>query len=407
MNLTLANRVLNIFIAVMALVALVMSIKLFARRKELRERGDALAMTVSDIVETLDEKSPEPRGDTVFAKKAGGEGALGWAEYHEGPSNYKRLLVHAKDHAAGVHRQRNTLSKHLVDVGTHFEFPEGELTDLELNDPGKSTERLETLDAYLDEFYQRDLFLTQQLAKTANMLDETFDDTDFKRLRPKDKYTETRDKVEKDLADLKGHRDRLSDAMYQTVTTLGGESRLGVTAEQARQALPSDIEAMKNGLEGIIDKVREAEILSKQVEVLGQELVKAKEDLTNASEDIDRWTTIADTLKNKVDGQGRKIAKLEYRIIKLTGGEGTGEVIPTKALNGTVVKVNYDYDYVIIDLGAKDDLLFDTQLSVARHREFICTISVTRVYKNFAVAEIIPKNRQGNVIEGDRVVWLE
>ena len=147
MNLSIANRVLNIFIAVMALAALVMSIKLFTRRKELRERGDALAMTVSDIVETLDEKSPVPLVDTVFAKKGGGEGALGWAKYHESAGSYRGLLDRAKDHAAGVHRQRNALSEHLVKIGTDFEFPEDELTDLDLNDPEKSKERLKIFQA--------------------------------------------------------------------------------------------------------------------------------------------------------------------------------------------------------------------------------------------------------------------
>ena len=87
-------------------------------------------------------------------------------------------------------------------------------------------------------------------------------------------------------------------------------------------------------------------------------------------------------------------------------GESVGmQVTQLKKVEGKVINVNYDWNYVIINLGKEHNLPENLEMTVARDQEYICKVLVTRVYPKYAVAEILPKNKHGNVIEGDRVIF--
>jgi hypothetical protein len=76
-----------------------------------------------------------------------------------------------------------------------------------------------------------------------------------------------------------------------------------------------------------------------------------------------------------------------------------------KKLSGSVVDVNYDWNYVIINLGAKDNLPPKLEMIVAREKEYICRVVVSKVYDDYAVAEVLPDLKKGKVLEGDRVIF--
>ena len=76
---------------------------------------------------------------------------------------------------------------------------------------------------------------------------------------------------------------------------------------------------------------------------------------------------------------------------------------PTRS--ASVLEVNYDWNYVIIDMGKKDLLQPNTELTVGRDKQFICSVRVSKVYDDHAVAEVLPKLRQGEVLAGDRVFY--
>ena len=61
-------------------------------------------------------------------------------------------------------------------------------------------------------------------------------------------------------------------------------------------------------------------------------------------------------------------------------------------------------NYVIINLGARHNLVPNVELKVARDSEFVCKVYVSRVLDDHSVCEILPTLRQGTVVEGDRVI---
>ena len=73
-------------------------------------------------------------------------------------------------------------------------------------------------------------------------------------------------------------------------------------------------------------------------------------------------------------------------------------------LTGSVLDVNYDRNYVLIDIGGMHNMRPNYTMIVARNDELICKVKTTRVYKKYAVAEILPELNKGAVIAGDRVI---
>ena len=110
-------------------------------------------------------------------------------------------------------------------------------------------------------------------------------------------------------------------------------------------------------------------------------------------------------LESKLMSTESNYAKLKKRYDGLVGTSTTTQSTQMKKVEGKVINVNYDWDYVIINLGEKDSLPENLELIIARDKEYICKVLVTRVHHDYAVAEILPNVRHGNVIEGDRVIF--
>ena len=77
-----------------------------------------------------------------------------------------------------------------------------------------------------------------------------------------------------------------------------------------------------------------------------------------------------------------------------------------RAFDGKITKINYDFNYVVLDIGGDKKIPMHLTMTVARHQEYICQVRVTKIYKSFAVAEILPDMKKGDPIPNDRVVYL-
>ncbi len=405
-----ANRILNIVILLMAIVAVAFGWKLYDRRKELRARGDLFAKTISQTAQVLDDQSPEQIADELQTDDTGGQGKLGWAEFHNdykmnSGQGIREKMKTFTDQAESIRKQRDNLSEYIVGIAADFDHDPLQVTDL--NDPAedKSVKQLAELKNHLGEYYKRDKFLTASLK---GFHEQLYPDSalDVKELMQPENYHAAQSKVKEGISHLQDMNQRYSNALSTAVSKLGGEERLGVTPEKIREVNPADVESMIKGIEKIMDTVAEVENLRVQIKAVEEQLAKAKDELDRANEEIAKHLIKIDSLKKLNEGLNVKVAKLQGIINSMKGGPLNPQSVG-RHFDGKVKKVNYDYNYVIIDIGGKDKIVYGTQLTVARDREFICNVVVTKVYKNFAVAEIMPENKQGEVIEGDRVVALE
>ncbi len=404
------NRILNIIVMLMAIFAVVVAWKLYDRRKELRARGDMIADAVVEAAEALDANSPETvAGELQYDMNLGANG-LGWQEYHKDPSQYKRRLEDFVTHARKITKHRDALSQHIIEIGKEFEA-NSEKSDITLtmdalNDPDQAGEKIAQLRTHMKTFYDRAEELTKELANHAQLIDENFDKSDLEGLRNPERYRAAVQKVSQGITRLNDLYDRYSKAMVDIVQKLTPERLGGVTTEDVKEIKPATVVTLLRGIDKVVDDLHHLALLQKQVKSLNEQIAKLKGDIEEANDTIQRQKTQIDTRDKQIVNLKNKIIDLEAIIDDLRGS-GSG-VTGDTAYDGKVVKVNYDFNYVIITLDEeKDKVSYGVPLTVARDREYICKVKVTKLFKNYAVAEILTEDKVGEVLEGDRVVWLD
>lgn len=391
------NRILNVIIVILAILALVIGFKLFERRKELRDNRNELAKSIAKVVKELDTKSPVTLGNEITAtdEDNGGGGTLGWRAYHNDPNKLKTLLTKFEDQATTVRSQRDKLGDEIVAMAKIFE--DEDVDAAKLNDPEKYAEICKRVKDSMQAYYNRDKYLTEKLIearKKFGEFDKTVADT-----RDVQVYQEAFTYVNKQIDFLLARKKRLEDVLENVVQKLEGEKRFKLDPKSIREVAEADVQTLYEGIGQIMDTVAEVELLRKQVEELTKELKAARQEIDETKETLMAANTT-------IDDQKRKIGTLKQQLDDCMSGGGTDGVKTKKSFDGNVLRVNYDYNYVILDIGAESKLIEGIVMTVARGREYICKAKVTKVYKKYAVAEVLPGLKAGKVVPGDRIFYL-
>ncbi|RMD79706.1 MAG: hypothetical protein D6820_07855, partial [Lentisphaerae bacterium] len=161
------NRILNVLIAIVAILTVVFGYKLYDRRKELRERADLLASRIFDAAKKLDPHSPTAIASSLDASSP--DKPLGWKSYHDSPEQYKKNLETFVTTVEKVRTQRDNLGAKLAELAKIFELTN--VNTAALNNPEMYKGEYNKIEQHLITFYKRDQFLTKHLIETAQQLD--------------------------------------------------------------------------------------------------------------------------------------------------------------------------------------------------------------------------------------------
>jgi len=97
----------------------------------------------------------------------------------------------------------------------------------------------------------------------------------------------------------------------------------------------------------------------------------------------------------------RTIARMQNQLNELIG---TNYVVTLPAdLKGKVVVVDPKWDFVVLNIGADQDVLENGELLVSRNGKLVAKIIVRTVDRNRCIANIMPGWKLGEVFEGDQV----
>ncbi len=381
------NRILNILVLLAAVVALYYSYALYNKRKELRDRGDKLAAAVAEMAKALDKDSGTDLAKSVTAEALSAknygkiDGVVGMVKKQIGELGEQRAAMAdtlvAIGEGAGVTVPKDGLLS-LKDYRDHLaKVPEG---------LKKAQERSNSLAAGLEEVAEKvDLRLEKDMLKTADT----------------EQVSKAVEDIGKQIGKLKNTNTNLQTGLENIVRGMG--KRVNVDVAAIPQARPADIAAIVTALNDMVAKADEVDTIKGEVD-------KIKEQMQKQIQINESQIANIINLERKLSELEKAKVKAETELadcIRACEGTGTGEKTRiTKDFNGHVIDVDYAYNFVIIDLGDDDKLPPKTMLTVARDREFICKIQVSKIYKNYAVAEILPDLKQGSVVKGDRVFYL-
>ena len=105
--------------------------------------------------------------------------------------------------------------------------------------------------------------------------------------------------------------------------------------------------------------------------------------------------------------------KLEQKVINVqlmkTSGDLNALINPKGAvalpsLEGKVTAVDPKWDFVVLDIGANHGLLRNGELSIAREGRLIARVKATKVETLYAIANVMPGFKVGEIREGDSVL---
>lgn len=382
------NRILNFLILVLAIAALGIGFMLATHRQATKERADVYRDAVVGVVDKLD-----PGSGTNLTPKVTKD-ALEWRAYKDNPATVKGLLDEVAGQAAKVHDQRDKLADSAADLGKKLGYEEIDPADLK--NVASYEEKLTALGEYVAGFQGRDQALVAKLEELAPKVGATVAPGD---LAKTDAYQGALDNFSTAVATTAQRADRLKSTLETMVSKIGAEE-LGMDPAKVENATPAE-------LEKLLAKVDELGEAVRQNKKLAADLADSREKAGKLEERVgDAQNSITD-LNTRIGELTAKVKDLQDRL-DIAAGPGGPEKVATgpAGFDGKIVNVNYEWNYVIIDLGAKNALQPNTELTVSRDREFICNVKVSRVYKDYAVAEILPELQQGNVLPGDRVFYL-
>jgi hypothetical protein len=98
-----------------------------------------------------------------------------------------------------------------------------------------------------------------------------------------------------------------------------------------------------------------------------------------------------------------KVKKLEGQIIALTSDKEVDPPIPAE-VRGKVLVVDPKWDFLVLDVGSRNNLPDRGVLLVSRQGELVAKIRVTSVQDNRSIANIMPGWKLKDVMEGDVVL---
>ena len=402
------NRILNIVLLIFAVTSLVFGYLLFERRKGLRDRGEKLADTVSEIAKTLDENSGTNLQNDVHRKdfttndgKTISGGTLGWAYFHDAQDaetqstpKFDTVLDKVKKQTQDLREQRDLLAATLASIATIF-GQQGDIPTAYQN-LGEFEASRKVLLENLEKVSKRDEAIIVKIKEIGNKVGIPID---ANMLADTEKFDEPLINLGLEISKLKERTVNFEDTLSQAVAKIDSHE-----FEVDPALLSKDVEyvgqltTILNDFTNINDKLKDYEKYKVEFLETKDTLEKTRIALESSHDNLAAF-------ENKLANLESEYASIKTRYNRLIGDTSKPEDRQLQKLEGKILDVDYDWNYVVLNLGSKDSLPENLEMTVAREQEYICKVLVTKVYKDYAVAEILPKLKEGNVIEGDRVIF--
>jgi hypothetical protein len=418
------NRVVNIFVLVLAIVSVIFGTLLFLKREELRARGDKMSAFIVDIVKIMDVNSACDGSNNITDKKLQIDPKKDPNKasenqkkslYHNNYKNLGTVLAPVAVQAKSIMDQRDTLGIALGDVGTKLELPE--------QFPPAAFEGLPTYQQKKDQLLglvakvnERDNAIIKQISASATVMGFTLETNALKNLESyATPLAEFAGKVEKLKKRCDAYGKHIVDT-YMIFFPSGQPPAPSLGGEDYGSELSTVTSAMKG--------------VKKDLDDTKLELKNTKEKLKKAEEDLNQEKARTGSLKkeleiSKIDSAAwKKKYEIEVGIIP-DDNAPTPETPPApdelvKKLEGKVIEVNGKWDFVVIDLGKNSKISLPEGkkkrdipvplpegkvMMIYRGSEYIAKIRITRVNDNTAIADVLPDVRNGNVLVGDKVFF--
>lgn len=435
----IAGRVLSVVVLALTAVALGVNFMLFNQRAELLDRGDKMAEAINVVAKTLDKDSGTDYASKLNNQRmeldsgknpAAGENikkSLHHTAYNDfidasrsaerKGENLERILKPFVEQGKRVIEQRDCMGNAFQRVAETLNLPDWRenFKEADFFDSTKCAPKTKMLASLTDKVTQRKNVLVDYVSKTAAAIDKPMPPEFVASINKFDieGYTANMDAIVSEIELLK----KRSDYYVAQISALC--DAVEVQGPSGSELAGADYPA---ALSSILTKMRERRDQFAKVEGA---MADAKSSLSETNKSLADLEKKHESLAAKVESARQLQEKLK-KIIFGGPADLPEEPAEIKAivgqLEGKVLEVNNQFDYVIIDLGAKNKVTRllpngkrqtvtpvsippDCEMIVSRGDKFIAKVKVFRIEDEVSVATMAPSPRGGKVEVGDRVFF--
>lgn len=243
-----------------------------------------------------------------------------------------------------------------------------------------------------------------------------------KRIAVEQELMQTKEAIQR-LSKEKEELSKAKEALDEQVTTLKQQAEMvsGQLAQEkrAREALTAELaQARKEGSQWKVQLDSE----QKEKVALTEDLAKAKQSYQALSNELTTLRQAKEALEKRVKEMLAERAKQAEQIVVTpsagaagtvpapsltppTGSVGVVSAVPAgKApLEGKILVVNREFNFVVMNLGSKDGVRAGNRYSVFKGTKRIGAVEVERIYDNLSAANVLEEEKKGEIREGDVV----
>jgi predicted RNase H-like nuclease (RuvC/YqgF family) len=223
---------------------------------------------------------------------------------------------------------------------------------------------------------------TRRLAKERELLMAKAENEDLQQ-----RLTDTRSAKER----LEGELTRTKDELVQNLQQLEEERK-------TKETLAKSVD----------ERQREIDRLAKELEQFRAERLSLTQQVAQLQQE-------RDGLQGKVGDLEEAKAELDTKVTELSqhpsveldrvmvSGSGSPLISSGAGLQGQVLVVNRDYDFIVMNLGRNHGLNIGQEFQVIRGSDVLARVKVEKVYDELSAAAILPDSNKEAIREGDAV----
>jgi hypothetical protein len=202
-------------------------------------------------------------------------------------------------------------------------------------------------------------------------------------------------KAETTLATTSNLLNQTKATLAKTEEDLNGTKQQLAAAQdnfsKTKSELAKSIEARKE-IEATLSKWAQLNVTPEQVRELIAAIKKAQDAIA--------------ALEDEKAILARQVAVLDNRIQLLIGKEDYEVRLPA-GTRGNVVAVDPKWNFVVLDIGSKQNILEGGVLMVHRNSQLVGKVRISEVQPTRSIASLMPGWKLGDVEEGDQVLYKE
>jgi predicted RNase H-like nuclease (RuvC/YqgF family) len=203
--------------------------------------------------------------------------------------------------------------------------------------------------------------------------------------------------------------------------------------ERAEQELVTARQELTRAEEELVQTIKKHESLSESVETREAEIARLTRELEQAQSESRQVVSQLNSIQSERDQVKKQLTQLEQakhdlesKVIELaeqptveldkvlvTGDRpagASGYMMPVSAsstaVDGQVVVINREYDFIVMNLGKTHGLSIGQEFRIVRGNEVLGRVKVEKVYDELSAAALLPDSKKSSIREGDAVQAL-